>query len=90
MCPCSKDTLNTFLKNISDSPGHGMFGGFDTPEIKKAHTDKAIGLTGDSTLRTKVLDALCGVPWPREYSFRFLKNKLSDEWAGRLGRVSVE
>jgi hypothetical protein len=27
----------------------------------------------------KVLDALRGVPWPREYSFRFLKNKLTDE-----------
>jgi nitronate monooxygenase len=47
----------------------------------KAHTDKAIGKTGDSTIRTKVLDALRGVPWPREYSFRFLKNKLTDEWA---------
>jgi nitronate monooxygenase len=49
----------------------------------KAHTDKAIGLTGDSTIRTKVLDALRGVPWPREYSFRFLKNKLTDQWADR-------
>jgi len=49
----------------------------------KAHTDKVFGLTGDSTIRTKVLDALRGVPWPREYSFRFLKNKLSEEWAER-------
>jgi len=49
----------------------------------KAHTDKAIGKTGDSTVRTKVLDALRGIPWPREYSFRFLKNKLTDEWADR-------
>src|SRR5713226_3766796 len=49
----------------------------------KAHTDKAIGETGDSTIRTKVLDALRGVPWPREYSFRLLKNKLTDEWADR-------
>jgi nitronate monooxygenase len=49
----------------------------------KVHTDKAIGKTGDSTIRTKVLDALRGVPWPREYSFRFLKNKLTDEWADR-------
>jgi nitronate monooxygenase len=49
----------------------------------KAHTDKAIGKTGDSTIRTKVLDAVRGVPWPREYSFRFLKNKLADEWADR-------
>lgn len=49
----------------------------------QAHTDKAIAATGDSTIRTKVLDALRGVPWPKEYSFRFLKNKLTDEWANR-------
>jgi nitronate monooxygenase len=49
----------------------------------KAHTDMAIGETGDSTIRTKVLDALRGYPWPREYSFRFMKNKLADEWADR-------
>ena len=49
----------------------------------QAHSDRAIRVTGDSTIRTRVLDALRGVPWPREYSFRFLKNKLTDEWAGR-------
>jgi nitronate monooxygenase len=49
----------------------------------KAQTDKAIGMTGDSTIRTKVLDALRGIPWPSEYSFRFLKNKLTDEWTDR-------
>jgi nitronate monooxygenase len=49
----------------------------------KALTDKAIGVTGDSTIRTKALDALRGVPWPKEYSLRFLKNKLTDEWADR-------
>jgi nitronate monooxygenase len=48
-----------------------------------AHTDKAIGLSGDSTIRTKVLDALRGIPWPKEYSMRFVKNKLTDEWADR-------
>jgi nitronate monooxygenase len=30
-----------------------------------------------------VLDALRGFPWPNEYSLRFLKNKLADEWADR-------
>lgn len=49
----------------------------------KAHTDKALGVTGDSTIRTKVLDALRGVPWPREYSFRFLGNGLTGKWAER-------
>ena len=49
----------------------------------KSHTDNAMGATGDSTIRTKVLDALRGVDWPREYSFRFLKNDLTDKWAQR-------
>ncbi len=48
-----------------------------------SHTDKAIAATGDDTVRTKSLDALRGTPWPREYSFRFLKNKLAAEWADR-------
>lgn len=48
-----------------------------------AHLAKATGVTGDSTIRTKVLDALRGVPWPREYSFRFLRNKLTDQWGNR-------
>jgi nitronate monooxygenase len=51
-----------------------------TPE---SHTRKAIGATGDSTVRTKTLDALRGVSWPGEYSFRVLRNKLTDEWAER-------
>lgn len=49
----------------------------------KAHTDKAMCATGDSTIRTKTLDALRGVPWPKEYSFRFLRNELTDQWAER-------
>jgi nitronate monooxygenase len=50
---------------------------------KKAHTDKAIAANGDSTVRTRALDALRGIAWPRQYSFRFLKNKLSKEWVNR-------
>ena len=49
----------------------------------KVHTDRAMWVTGDSTIRTKVLDALRGVPWPREYSFRFLRNELTDKWSER-------
>jgi nitronate monooxygenase len=49
----------------------------------KSHTEKAISATGDGTIRTKALDALRGIPWPNEYSFRFLKNKLAEEWADR-------
>ena len=49
----------------------------------RTHTDKAIGMNGDSTIRTRTLDALRGFPWPREYSLRFLKNKLAEEWVDR-------
>ena len=52
-----------------------------------SHTNKAIRVSGDETIRTKALDALRGVPWPREYSFRFLKNTLADEWADREGEA---
>ena len=49
----------------------------------RSHTNKAIGASGDESIRTKALDALRGVPWPREYSFRILKNELTEKWAGR-------
>ncbi len=52
-----------------------------------AYTDKAIGKTGDSTVRTKAVDALRGLQWPTQYSFRVLKNKLTDEWAEREGEA---
>ncbi len=53
----------------------------------KLHTDRAIGVTGDATVRTKTLDALRGVPWPQDYSFRFLKNEFSNEWVDREGEA---
>jgi nitronate monooxygenase len=49
----------------------------------KPHTDKASTATGDSTIRTRTLDALRGTPWPNEYSFRFLNNQLATEWHNR-------
>ena len=50
-----------------------------------AHTERAIGATGDESVRTKALDALRGIPWPREYSLRCLKSRLTNEWAEREG-----
>jgi nitronate monooxygenase len=49
----------------------------------QAMTDRAVRATGDDTVRTKAIDALRGVPWPQEFSFRVLKNKFTDEWAHR-------
>ena len=46
-------------------------------------TDKRSIVSCYSCGNPKALDALRGVPWPREYSFRFLKNKLTNEWADR-------
>jgi nitronate monooxygenase len=46
-------------------------------------TDRAIRATGDDSVRTKAIDALRGVPWPQEFSFRVLKNKLTEQWAHR-------
>ena len=48
-----------------------------------AMTDRAVRASGDDTVRTKAIDALRGVPWPQEFSFRVLKNKFTDEWAHR-------
>ena len=45
--------------------------------------DRATRATGDDTVRSKAIDALRGVPWPQEFSFRVLKNKFTDEWAHR-------
>lgn len=44
---------------------------------------RALTASGDDTVRTRAIDALRGVPWPAEYSFRVLANALTDEWAAR-------
>jgi nitronate monooxygenase len=49
----------------------------------QAMIDRAVHATGDDTVRTKAIDALRGVPWPQEFSFRVLKNKFTEEWAHR-------
>jgi nitronate monooxygenase len=49
----------------------------------KAATDRAMTATGDDTVRSKAMDAVRGVPWPDEFSFRVVKNALTQEWAHR-------
>ncbi len=46
-------------------------------------TDRAERATGDETVRTKAIDLIRGTPWPAEFSFRVLSNRLTDEWAHR-------
>jgi nitronate monooxygenase len=55
----------------------------------QAATDRAIRATGDDSVRTKAIDALRGVPWPQEFSFRVLKNKLTEQWAHREAEADV-
>lgn len=45
--------------------------------------DRALLATGDATIRTRALDALRGVEWPTEFSFRVMRNPLTDTWAAR-------
>lgn len=51
-----------------------------TPEPMVA---RAIAAGGDDTVRIKSLDALRGVEWPEEFSFRVVRNGLTEAWAGR-------
>lgn len=55
----------------------------------QAMTDRAVRATGDDTVRTKAIDTLRGVPWPKEFSFRVLKNKFTDEWAHREAEAAA-
>lgn len=54
-----------------------------------AASDRAIRATGDDTVRTKAIDALRGVPWPEEFSFRVVKNKLTSQWAHREAEAAA-
>jgi len=54
-----------------------------------AATDRAVRATGDDTVRTRSIDALRGVPWPGEFSFRVLKNALTDQWAHREAEAAT-
>lgn len=52
-------------------------------------TDRAVRATGDDTLRTTAIDALRGVPWPQEFSFRVVKNKFTEQWAHREAEAAA-
>jgi nitronate monooxygenase len=47
------------------------------PEMIK----RAIAANGDQTVRTTAVDHLRGVPWPEQFSFRVMRNRITDEWA---------
>ena len=45
--------------------------------------------TGDDTVRSKAMDALRGVPWPDEFSFRVVKNAFTQQWAHREAEAAA-
>jgi nitronate monooxygenase len=55
----------------------------------QAAVDLALRSTGDDTVRTTAVDALRGVAWPPEFSFRMLKNELTDAWIGREAEAAA-
>lgn len=55
----------------------------------QAMIDRAARASGDDTVRTKAIDALRGLPWPEEFSFRVLKNKFTNEWAHREAEAAA-
>jgi nitronate monooxygenase len=44
---------------------------------------RAVAADGDQTVRTAAVDHLRGVPWPDEFSFRVMRNAVTDRWAER-------
>jgi nitronate monooxygenase len=57
-----------------------------TPQVA---TDRALAACGDDTVRTTALDALRGVAWPPEFSFRVLHNALTRDWAPREAEAAT-
>jgi nitronate monooxygenase len=51
---------------------------------------RAIAADGDQTVRTTALDSLRGVPWPAEFSFRVMRNRLMDEWSHREKEAAAD
>ena len=54
-----------------------------------AFTNRAERATGDDTVRTKSIDRLRGTPWPDEFSFRVLANRLTEQWADREAEAAA-
>jgi nitronate monooxygenase len=53
-----------------------------------AATDRALGATGDDTVRTRAIDRIRGLDWPDYYSSRMVRNRLTDQWADREGEAA--
>lgn len=45
--------------------------------------ERGLRASGDDTVRTRAIDLLRGVAWPDEFSFRVIRNQLTEQWSGR-------
>jgi nitronate monooxygenase len=54
-----------------------------------AAVERGLRATGDDTVRTKAIDPLRGVRWADEFSFRILKNRLTEQWAHREAEAAA-
>jgi nitronate monooxygenase len=52
-------------------------------------SDRLARATGDDTVSTKAVDALRGFSWPEEFSYRVLKNRLTEQWAHRESEATA-
>ena len=59
------------------------FGAAEEALTPPAAVARALAATGDATVRTTAVDALRGVPWPEQYSYRTLENHITREWSAR-------
>lgn len=61
-----------------------------TPEalISRRAQQRAIGASGDETVRTRVYDVVRQLDWPVEYTVRALGNSFLDTWHGNADQLS--
>ncbi|KIC07645.1 oxidoreductase [Leisingera sp. ANG-M1] len=52
--------------------------------------DRALSATGDSTVRTRVVDVVRGFDWPGRYNGRVLRNPFIQKWHGSEDTLKLE
>jgi nitronate monooxygenase len=52
--------------------------------------DAVVASDGSNTLYDEIFDDACGLEWPRRVTGRALRNRFTDEWAGRRDKLRKE
>lgn len=63
-----------------------------TPEaiLLRAETEAILAAGGDQTERSRLLDIVRGVPWPRTYTARTLRHPITEQWHGREAELAAD